>query len=122
MAYLQRTQVITAAIEFIDTNGVHALTMGRLGKSLGAEVQAVYRLVPGRPDLLKAVVEEFVEQFFQSPLMQVPVCSWEGYLHQVAQALRKIALEHPRVFLLFAEQSPEAPWLRPPLGSLRWVN
>ena len=39
-----------------------------------------------------------------------------------AHAVRVLALEHPRIFPLVATRPPAAPWLRPPLRSLRWVE
>jgi len=33
-----------------------------------------------------------------------------------------VALSHPRAFPLVASRPPEAPWLRPPLRSLTWVE
>ena len=39
-----------------------------------------------------------------------------------AHAVRSLALAHPRIFPLVATRPPAAPWLRPPLRSLRWVE
>jgi hypothetical protein len=36
--------------------------------------------------------------------------------------LRRIALAHPEVFPLVATRPPAAPWVRPPLRSLRWIE
>jgi hypothetical protein len=36
--------------------------------------------------------------------------------------VRRIALAHPEVFPLVATRPPAAPWVRPPLRSLRWVE
>ena len=40
----------------------------------------------------------------------------------MAHGVRDIAVAHPRVFPLVATRPPAAPWLRPPLRSLRWVE
>jgi hypothetical protein len=48
--------------------------------------------------------------------------SWQDYLVRVAHSVRRSALTHPRVFPLVATRPPEAPWIRPPLRSLRWVE
>ena len=39
-----------------------------------------------------------------------------------AHAVRTLAVTHPRIFPLVATRPPSAPWLRPPLRSLRWVE
>ena len=40
----------------------------------------------------------------------------------MAHGVRTIAIEHPNIFPLVASRPPAAPWLRPPLRSLRWVE
>ena len=52
---LDRERILQAAIDFIDESGLAALTMRRLGASLGVEAMALYRYVPGREDLLDGV-------------------------------------------------------------------
>jgi hypothetical protein len=44
------------------------------------------------------------------------------YLQRLAHGLRRIALAHPEVFPLVATRPPAAPWVRPPLRSLRWIE
>ena len=41
---------------------------------------------------------------------------------RLAHGVRRIALAHPRAFPLVASRPVEAPWLRPPLRSLTWVE
>ena len=48
--------------------------------------------------------------------------SWQEYLQMQAHAVRTLAVTHPRIFPLVATRPPSAPWLRPPLRSLRWVE
>ncbi len=40
----------------------------------------------------------------------------------MAHCVRRLALAHPKAFPLIASRPVEAPWLRPPLRSLRWVE
>ncbi|MGO2035625.1 MAG: TetR/AcrR family transcriptional regulator [Brevibacterium sp.] len=119
---LNRRDIVLAAIAYIDKYGVQALTMRRLGSSLGVEAMALYRHVPGREELISAAVSELIDDLFDDDLMQERPPSWEGYLQCVANATRKLALGHPRMFPLMITQPPEAPWLRPPLRSIRWVD
>lgn len=122
MVYLQRTDVIGAATDYIDERGVDALSMRRLGAKLGVEAMALYRHVPGRAQLLAAVVDQLFDELFDTKLMTMKATSWEAYLQHVAHALRNLALEHPRIFPLVAERPPEARWLRPPLRNAKWVD
>nr|WP_278189673.1 TetR/AcrR family transcriptional regulator C-terminal domain-containing protein [Brevibacterium sp. ZH18] len=119
---MHRRDVVQAAIAFIDEYGVQALTMRRLGASLDVEAMALYRHVPGREELLSAAVSELIDNLFDDDLMQETPSSWERYLQCVAHATRRMALKHPKVFPLMISQPPEAPWLRPPLRSIRWVE
>jgi hypothetical protein len=43
-------------------------------------------------------------------------------LQRLAHGVRRVALAHPRAFPLVASRPAEAPWLRPPLRSLDWVE
>ena len=119
---LRRIDVVQAAITFIDENGVQALTMRRLGAALGVEAMALYRHVPGREELISAAVSEVIDDLFTDDLMQEKPSSWEGYFQYVANAMRNLALTHPKMFPLMITQPPDAPWLRPPLRSIRWVD
>ncbi|WP_152349261.1 TetR/AcrR family transcriptional regulator [Brevibacterium sp. CFH 10365] len=119
---LDRTQIVESAIAFVDAFGLSDLTMRRLGTALEVEAMALYRHISGRADLLEAMVEELIDGLFDDELMTEAAHSWEEYLQRVANATRKLALGHPRIFPLIATQPPAAPWLRPPLRSVRWVE
>lgn len=119
---LTRDHTVRAAIAFVDAHGIDALTMRRLGDVLGVEAMALYRHVSGRGDLLEAMVSELIDSLFENELMTQRPASWEDYLQRVANATRQLAREHPEIFPLIATQPAQAPWLRPPLRSLRWVE
>jgi AcrR family transcriptional regulator len=124
---LDRERILTAAIEFIDRHGLAALTMRRLGAQLGVEAMALYRYVPGREDLLDGVVEKVVDSLFDDDDVPDDVhlehhSGWPDYLVRLAHGVRRIALAHPAVFPLVASRPPAAPWVRPPLRSLRMVE
>ena len=48
-------EFVAAAIEFADANGIDALTLRELGRSLGASATAVYRYFPDKEALLSAM-------------------------------------------------------------------
>jgi AcrR family transcriptional regulator len=119
---LSRERIVGAAVEFIDEHGLPGLTMRRLGEELGVEAMALYRYVPGREDLLDAVVGRIIEQMQQDDVVGSPQDGWRDFLQRMAHGVRRIALDHPKVFPLVASRPPEAPWLRPPLRSVAWVE
>ncbi len=120
---LDAERIIAAAVRFIDEHGLRMLTMQRLGAYLGVEGMALYRYVPGREALLDGVVEAVVDELFQDPDVHLEAhAGWVDYLQRLAHGLRRIALTHPEVFPLVATRPPAAPWVRPPLRSLRWIE
>ena len=120
---LSRSLIVDEAIAMIDAEGLERLTMRSLGQRLGVDPMAVYRYVNGREDLLEGVVEHLVEQIQVDPSGSLgPADGWQGLLQWLAHSVRTIALEHPRIFPLVATRHPAAPWLRPPLRSLRVVE
>ncbi|GAB3359070.1 TetR/AcrR family transcriptional regulator [Modestobacter lapidis] len=126
-AGLDRERILRAAIAYIDAHGLAALTMRRLGAQLGVEAMALYRYVPGREDLLDGVVDTVVESLFDDDgrpddIHLEHAGGWQDYLVRLAHGVRRIALAHPAVFPLVASRPPAAPWVRPPLRSLRMVE
>jgi len=114
--------ILTEAIRFIDEFGRDRLTMRQLGSRLGVEAMALYRYVPGREQLLDGVVEVVMDEIYRDTMLEDRSESWPQYLSQIAHGVRRVALVHPKIFPLIATRPPAAPWLRPPLRSLRWVE
>ncbi|MFI5892076.1 TetR/AcrR family transcriptional regulator [Actinoplanes sp. NPDC051513] len=120
---LDQRRILDAAVRFIDENGLRMLTMQRLGAYLGVDGMALYRYVPGREALLDGVVETVVDELFSDPDVHLQAhAGWVDYLQRLAHGLRRIALAHPEVFPLVATRPAAAPWVRPPLRSLRWIE
>jgi AcrR family transcriptional regulator len=123
---LSRDRIVAAAIAFVDREGLTALTMRRLGTELGVEAMSLYRYVAGRDDLLEGMVEQMATRLHRDPDEPDgdpgPGAGWQAYLQWLAHGVRALAREHPQVFPLIATRHPAAPWLRPPLRSLRVVE
>lgn len=120
---LSAERIVDAAVAYIDEHGLPGLTMRRLGSELGVEAMALYRHVPGKGDLLDAVVERLITRMRDdADVLDEPRDGWQDFLVRLAHGVRRIALEHPKAFPLVASRPPEAPWLRPPLRSLEWVE
>lgn len=120
---LSRERIIEAAIAYIDEHGLPGLTMRRLGTTLGVEAMSLYRYVAAREDLLDAVVETLVDEMERdADVINSPEHGWQDFLQRLAHGVRRVALSHPQAFPLVASRPAEAPWLRPPLRSLRWVE
>jgi AcrR family transcriptional regulator len=123
MGPLDRRRILGAAVVFIDEQGLRALTMRRLGGYLGVDAMALYRYVPSRENLLDGIVETVVDELYGDPDVHMDARhGWQDYLTRLAHGVRRIALAHPQVFPLVATRPPAAPWVRPPLRSLRWME
>ena len=97
--------------------------MRRLGEALGVEAMALYRYVPGRDALLDLVVTALVDEMRDdTDVLDEPENGWQDFLQRLAHGVRRVALRHPHAFPLVASRPAEAPWLRPPLRSLEWVE
>ncbi|MCY4724644.1 TetR/AcrR family transcriptional regulator C-terminal domain-containing protein [Nocardioides sp. STR2] len=120
---LSRERIVSAALDFIDANGLPGLTMRRLGEQLGVEAMSLYRYVPSKEDLLDAVVESLVADVRSDDVvLGAPRDGWQDFLQRLAHGVRRMALAHPKAFPLVASRPAEAPWLRPPLRSLEMVE
>lgn len=119
---LDRLVILREAVRFIDEHGREQLTMRRLGAELGVEAMALYRYVPGREQLLDGVVEFVMDELYALTMTGPQPGTWQEYLQQMAHGVRAMSMEHPKIFPLVASRPPAAPWLRPPLRSLRWVE
>ena len=83
---------------------------------------ALYHYLPGREALLDGVVETVIDELYGDPDVHLASPDWQEYLQRLAHGVRRIALAHPQVFPLIATRPPAAPWVRPPLRSLRWME
>lgn len=120
---LSRERVLREAIEMIDRDGLEAVTMRSLGARIGVAPMALYRHVNGREDLLEGVVETLVDEVQVDPEGRLGGSDgWQALLQWLAHSVRQVAVEHPAIFPLIATRHPAAPWLRPPLRSLRVVE
>jgi AcrR family transcriptional regulator len=120
---LDRRAVLNAATKLIERDGLSELTMRRVGAELNVQAMALYRYVPSRENLIDGVVELVVDELYADPdVLLHPADGWQDYLERLAHGLRRVALGHPQLFPLIATRPPAAPWVRPPLRSLRWIE
>lgn len=121
---LGRQRVLNAAVAFIDEQGLRQLSMRRLGAYLGVDAMALYRYIPSKENLLDGIVELVIDELYSDPDVHLSTSphDWQDYLRWLAHGVRRIALAHPQLFPLVATRPPAAPWVRPPLRSLRWME
>jgi TetR/AcrR family transcriptional regulator, tetracycline repressor protein len=120
---LSLDRIVTVTLELMDEQGIGAATMRGVSSRLGVRSMSLYRYVQDRDELFDAVVERIVNELADDPEVQLrPVDGWRPYLAGMAHGVRRYARAHPHAFPLVATRPPAAPWVNPPLRSLRWVE
>ena len=116
---LTRDRILDEAVRVVEQEGPRALAMRRLGVA----GMSLHRHVENREALMDALVDRIVDAMLERPDVRPhPDDDWRAFLTRLAHGVRQIALEQPALFPLVATHPPTAPWLRPPLRSLRWVE
>lgn len=105
---LSRQRVLEAALRIVDSEGLAALTMRRLGRELSVEAMSLYRHVPNKDALLDGVVELVILE------IDVPAGidgDWKEAIRHVLRSYRRAAHSHPNAFPLVTVRplnTPEA--------------
>lgn len=112
---LTRELVLSAALVLVDSEGLDALTMRRLGQELGRDPMSLYRYAANRAALLDGVSELVLNELEVFP----QDLQWQEQLRRFAHDLRQLALRHPNVVPLLVTRPLSTPLGLRPLGTLR---
>lgn len=116
-------RIVDVTLALIDEQGIGAASMRAVASRLGVRPMSLYRHFDSREELFDAVVERVVNELEDDPDVQDrPVQGWRPYLRAMAHGVRRYARAHPHAFPLVATRPPTAPWINPPLRSVRWVE
>jgi AcrR family transcriptional regulator len=106
---LDRDRVLRAAIELADDGGIEALSMRRLGRTLGVEAMSLYNHVSSKDDVLAGIVDIIVGDID----VETPAVSWKEAMRRRAISMREAFARHPwAVGLLESRKSPGPAALR----------
>ncbi|ADG79175.1 Transcriptional regulator, TetR family OS=Tsukamurella paurometabola (strain ATCC 8368 / DSM/ CCUG 35730 / CIP 100753 / JCM 10117 / KCTC 9821 / NBRC 16120/ NCIMB 702349 / NCTC 13040) OX=521096 GN=Tpau_2572 PE=4 SV=1 [Tsukamurella paurometabola] len=95
--HLSRTSIVDAALALIDAEGIAAVSMRTVGRSLGVDAKSLYHHVAGKEQLLDAVAERLLE----SVEVHRPTGDVRADLRANSWAFRNAAMAHPRAASLF---------------------
>jgi TetR/AcrR family tetracycline transcriptional repressor len=98
---LTRDRIIAAAVELVDANGVGALSMRKLGASLGVEAMSLYNHVVNKDDVLDRILDQVLAEI-ELPDPDLP---WDDQIRSLATSFRLAGHRHPGVFPLFGSRS-----------------
>jgi AcrR family transcriptional regulator len=104
---LDRETILQMAREIADADGIHALTLRRLGRELGADSTAMYRYFRNKAELLSAMIDH---TFFQVPEPD-PEGPWRANLRALMVAWWRIYRRHEGLAEVMAGQPDDEPRL-----------
>ena len=111
---LTREMLTAAALRIVDSDGLDALSMRRLGSELRVDPMAAYRHIPNKETLLDEVVEAVMSEIDTDTVdASLP---WQDQLRALALSYLAALIAHPHVAPLIAERSLRT------AGSLRVVE
>jgi AcrR family transcriptional regulator len=99
-------RIVAAAVRVADTEGLDAVSMGRVAAELGTAPMSLYRHVSAKEELLTLMVDAAWDEAPQDP---VPGEGWRAGLSRWAWALRAAARRHPWVVRIPVNSLPIMP-------------
>jgi AcrR family transcriptional regulator len=93
-ARLDRSAIVTAAQDLLDTQGAETFSMARVADRLGVTTMALYRHVVDRDDLERAVVELVLAELAG---LTPDTADWQSGVAGWMHALRRCWIAHPWV-------------------------
>ncbi len=121
---LTSEQIVAETLALIDEQGIAGASMRTVARRLNVQVMTLYRYVDNREELFDAVVDHIVNELDKDPHIERGMTDndWRTYLSDLAWGVRRYARTHPHAFPLVTTRPPAAPWVNPPLRSLRWIE
>jgi AcrR family transcriptional regulator len=96
---LTRARIVDAAVRLIEREGVEAVSMRRLAAELGAGTMSLYNHVPSKALLVDLAAERIMAE---ARPYHVASDDWRDHIRAHAQAVRALARQHPRAFVMLA--------------------
>ncbi|MBS4218465.1 TetR/AcrR family transcriptional regulator [Bacillus sp. FJAT-49711] len=85
-------QIVEAAIDIADTEGLEALSMSRLASSLGFTPMSLYRYIPSKDDLLLLMQEKVTDIDYPNGEVET---DWREKMRQYVRICIKVFQDHP---------------------------
>lgn len=100
-ARLSRERVLRTALDYVDTHGLAALSMQKLGAELSVRGMSLYNYVESKDALLDGLVE-IMSQEMELPPADMP---WRDALRFHANSIRALIRRHPAAAPLLVSRS-----------------
>ena len=103
---LSRSQIVRAAIEVADAEGLETVTMRRIATELGIGAMSLYWHVPSKENLLELMRDELMGEV---EMPDPPSDDWRANLRQIAHQSRATMKRHPWMTTIFASMPSFGP-------------
>jgi AcrR family transcriptional regulator len=88
---LSRDRILRAALALADESGIEALTMRKLGRTLGFEAMSLYNHVANKDDLLDGTLDLILEE----SELPSPAGAWDAAIRSSAISVHEALRRHP---------------------------
>jgi AcrR family transcriptional regulator len=100
---LNRDQIVQAAVDFADRNGVAALSMRKLALELRVEAMSLYHYVPNKDAILDGMVDAVFAE------IALPEGEWRAAMRTRADSARAALRRHPWAIALMDSRATPGP-------------
>src|SRR3954468_3734677 len=104
-------EIVAAARELLEEDGVDGLSMRRLADRLGIRAPSIYKHLPDKQALENALVSDGFEE--QAGLFEAAVAGTDDPVAAIARAYRDYAHRHPHLYRLMTERALDRERLTP---------
>ena len=100
---LSREKIVGAALQMADRDGLDAVSLRGIAKTLGVHVTSLYNHIPDK----EAVFAEMMNALVAEANLPVGTLSWQDWIRGCAASFRALAKKHPGAFMLFQRGSAQ---------------
>lgn len=102
---LSRQRILEAAVAIIDRDGLDALSMRQLGRTLGVKAMSLYYYFKSRDELLDGAVEAIMEEIVHTVnIKKSNSQSWQSATRNFINAYRVVGKKRPNRFHLVTQR------------------
>src|SRR5262249_890038 len=106
---LTRDYIIRVALDIVDTSGINALSMRKLGAELGVDPMAVYYHLPNKAALFDGIVELVYAEIDLDYESLAATGTWRDQISTYMRRLRDVLRHHPNVLPAIATRPAYTP-------------
>jgi AcrR family transcriptional regulator len=110
---LSRQRIERAALDLIETNGLAAFSIRKLGEALGCEAMSIYHYFPSKAHIMDALIDHIMVELLPLPSADLP---WQERLRRIAWQWRAMLIRRPSLFLFITTHRLNT------RQALRWLN